>query len=302
MLKSFEQLKEMLAGHAVKRRLGVVAAQDEHTLEAVLMAAKEGLVFPVLLGDAQEIKKLLEYFQCSEDMVEIINIESPEECALKAADMVKEGKLDCIMKGKLETGAIMKVLVNKEHGIRKSDTMSLISFIESPYYHKIMAITDVGLLMHPNLDQKKAMIENARDAFLALGVENPKVAVLAAVEKVNPKMPETIDGDELKKMNKNGTLLGCAVEGPISYDLAVDKEAAEVKGYNSEVSGDADIFVVPNIVAGNLLSKGLTCTGGAKTAGIVVGAMVPLVITSRSAAVEDKYMSIILSALIGSKK
>lgn len=302
MIKSFEQLKKMLAEHTEKRRIGVVAAQDEHTLDAVLMAAKDGLVFPVLLGDAAEIRRLLSHYQYSEEIVEIIDIESPEECALKAAKMVKEGKLDCIMKGKLETGAIMKVLVNKEHGIRKSSTMSLIAFMESPYYHKIMAITDVGLLTYPNLDQKKAMIENAKDAFSALGVHNPKVAVLTPVEKVNPKMPETIEADELKNMNKEGIISGCIVEGPISYDLAVDKKAAEVKGYNSPVSGDADILVVPNIVAGNILAKSLTCTGGAKTAGIVMGAMVPLVITSRSAAVEDKYMSIVLSALIGSKK
>jgi len=302
MITSFKQLKKMVAGHSKKRRIGVVVAQEEHTLDAVSRAAKDGLVWPVLLGDAPLIKELLAKFQCSEDIVEIIDIKSPEDCGLKAAEMVRDGKLDCIMKGKILTGALMKILVNKEHGIRKNDTMSLIAFIESAYYHKILGITDVGLLTYPNLLQKKAMIENAKDAFSALGIENPKVAVLAAVETVNPKMPETIDADELKKMNKEGIITECIVEGPISYDLAVDKSAAQVKGYDSLVSGDVDILVVPNIVAGNLLVKGLTCTGGAKTAGVVMGAMVPVVITSRSATVEDKYMSIVLSALVGSKK
>jgi len=302
MITSFKQLKAMLFEHLEISRIGVVAAQDEHTLDAVVMAAKDGLVWPVLLGDASLIKQLLAKFECSEDIVEIIDIPSPEECALKAAEMVRSGKLDCIMKGKIQTGAIMKILVNKEHGIRKSDTMSLLAFIESPYYKKILGITDVGLLTYPNLEQKKGMIENAKEAFTALGVQNPKIAVLAAVETVNPKMLETIDADELKRMNREGIITDCIVEGPISYDLAVDKSAAQVKGYESPVSGDVDLLVVPNIVAGNLLVKGLICTGGAKTAGIVMGAMVPLVITSRSATVEDKYMSIVLSALVGSKK
>ena len=141
-----------------------------------------------------------------------------------------------------------------------------------------------------------------REVYTALGIENPKVAILNAVEKVNPKMPETVEAAQIKEMNQKGELSGCLVEGPISYDLAMDAESWKIKGYESPVAGDADILVVPNIVAGNILIKCLSFTGNAKTCGVIMGAMVPLIITSRSSPVEDKFMSIVMSALIGGKK
>ena len=158
------------------------------------------------------------------------------------------------------------------------------------------AVTDVGLLTYPTLEQKKGIIQNAVGLFRALGVEEPKVAVLAAVERENPKMPESVDAARLKRMQLDGLLGHCIVEGPISYDLCMDQEAAAIKGYQSPVAGDPDILVVPDIASGNLLSKSLTCTGGAHTCGTVCGAAVPIVITSRSAPAEDKYMSIVLAA------
>ena len=171
--------------------------------------------------------------------------------------------------------------------------------MESPYYHKLFAVTDVGLMMYPSLEQKKIIIENAVGIFNALGETLPKVGVLAAVEKVNPKMPETVDAAKLKEMNMDGTLSGCIVEGPISYDLCMDCEAAAIKEYTSPVAGDPDILLVPNIVSGNLVAKCLTCSGAAKTCGIVSGAKVPIILTSRSAPAEDKYRSIVLSAVVG---
>ncbi|HEY9575105.1 MAG TPA: phosphate acyltransferase [Lachnospiraceae bacterium] len=302
MLKSFEDVKEMLKKSPVKKRLGVVAAHDEHTLDAVVMAAKEGMIEPVLVGDEKEIKKLLKKFDFNSELAEIIPENDAIEAAVKIAELVKAGKLDCIMKGKIETGSLMKVMVNKETGIRKSETMSLVGFIDSPYYHKIFGITDVGLLTYPDVKQKKDAIENAATAFRALGVENPKVAVLAAVEKVNAKMSETVEAEQLKEMNQKGDILGCIVEGPISYDLAMDQEAWKIKGYQSPVAADADIVVVPNITAGNILIKSLSFTGGAKTCGVIFGAQVPLIITSRSSPVEDKFMSIVMSALVGKTK
>ncbi|WP_432409425.1 bifunctional enoyl-CoA hydratase/phosphate acetyltransferase [Wukongibacter sp. M2B1] len=301
-MRSFEEMQKMLKTCPTKRRIAVVAAHDEHTLEAVIMAAKEGLVAPVLIGDQLKIEKILESLDCSKNLVEIINIIDPVEAALESTRMVKEGKVDCIMKGKIETGKLMKVLVDRETGIRKKDTMSLVVFVESPYYHKVFAITDAGLLTYPILEQKKEAIENAVGAFHALGIRKPKVAVLAAVEKINPKMKETIEADELKKMAEDNTITGCILEGPISYDLTMNKEAAEIKGYESPVAGDADILVVPDIVAGNLLVKSLNFTGGAKACGVILGAIVPLVITSRSSKVEDKFMAIVLSALVGKVK
>jgi len=295
MIRSFEEIKAMLAACPVKRRVGVVAAQDEHTLDAVTQAAKDGMIYPVLIGDPEQIRALLQEFNYPAELCEIIPAGDPTECAEIACQLVKNGKLDCIMKGKTETGPLMKVLVNREKGIRKQDTMSMMGTMWSPNYHKIFAITDVGLLTYPTQEQKKAALQNAVDAFRKLGYDNPKVAILASVEKVNPKMPECVEAAAIKEEGVEG----CTIEGPISLDLAMDPEAAAIKGYESPVAGDADILVVPNITCGNVFAKTITTIGGGKTCGAVLGAQVPVIITSRSATAEDKYMSIVLNALIG---
>lgn len=297
MIKNFEQLKEMLKAMPVKRRVAVVPAQDEHTLEAISHAYKDGMVEPVLIGDEPKIREILAQIGTDADKMTIIHVEDPTEAIQKAADMARDGEVDCIMKGKTETGALMKVLVNRERGIRKNDTMSLLAFMESPNYHKVFAITDVGLLTYPSKEQKKAAIENAVEAFHALGVEEPKVAILAAVEKVNPKMKETVEAAEIKEEG----VPGCIIEGPISYDLAMDPASAPIKGYVSPVAGDADLLVVPDIVSGNIAAKTITVIGGGRTGGVVLGAKVPVLLVSRAASADDKYMSIVIAALVGGK-
>lgn len=295
MLKNFEQMKEMLRQQPGKRRVAVAVAQDEHTLQAVSQAARDGLVRPVLIGKEMEIRAILEKIGCPELEVDIINLEDPVECIQKAADLAREGQVDCIMKGKCQTGTLMKVLVNKDTGIRTGDIMSLVGFFESPYYHKVFAITDPALLTYPDLEQKKAEIRNAVGAFHALGENSPKVAMIAAVEKVNPKMPETVEADAIKKEE----IPGCVLEGPISLDLAMDPEAARIKGYESPVAGDADLLVLPDIVAANAVAKTITVIGGGRTGGVVLGAKVPVLLVSRAASADDKYMSIVVAALIG---
>ena len=297
MIKNFEQLKEMLKAMPVKRKVAVVPAQDEHTLEAISHAYRDGMVEPVLIGDEPKIREILAQIGTDADKMTIIHVEDPTEAIQKAADMARDGEVDCIMKGKTETGALMKVLVNRERGIRKNDTMSLLAFMESPNYHKVFAITDVGLLTYPSKDQKKAAIQNAVEAFHALGVEQPKVAILAAVEKVNPKMKETVEAAEIKEEGVEG----CIIEGPISYDLAMDPASAPIKGYVSPVAGDADLLVVPDIVSGNIAAKTITVIGGGRTGGVVLGAKVPVLLVSRAANADDKYMSIVIAALVGGK-
>jgi phosphate butyryltransferase len=297
MIKNFEQLKEMLKAMPVKRKVAVVPAQDEHTLEAISHAYRDGMVEPVLIGDEPKIREILAQIGTDADKMTIIHVEDPTEAIQKAADMARDGEVDCIMKGKTETGALMKVLVNRERGIRKNDTMSLLAFMESPNYHKVFAITDVGLLTYPSKDQKKAAIQNAAEAFHALGVEQPKVAILAAVEKVNPKMKETVEAAEIKEEGVEG----CIIEGPISYDLAMDPASAPIKGYVSPVAGDADLLVVPDIVSGNIAAKTITVIGGGRTGGVVLGAKVPVLLVSRAASADDKYMSIVIAALVGSR-
>ena len=284
MIKNFEQLKEMLKAMPVKRKVAVVPAQDEHTLEAISHAYRDGMVEPVLIGDEPKIREILAQIGTDADKMTIIHVEDPTEAIQKAADMARDGEVDCIMKGKTETGALMKVLVNRERGIRKNDTMSLLAFMESPNYHKVFAITDVGLLTYPSKDQKKAAIQNAVEAFHALGVEQPKVAILAAVEKVNPKMKETVEAAEIKEEGVEG----CIIEGPISYDLAMDPASAPIKGYVSPVAGDADLLVVPDIVSGNIAAKTITVIGGGRTGGVVLGAKVPVLLVSRAASADDR--------------
>lgn len=295
MIKNFEQLKDMLRSMPVRRRVAVTPAQDEHTLEAVCRAYQDGMVDPVLIGDETAIRGILEKLGVSAEGITIIHIQDPIESIQKAADLARVGEVDCIMKGRTETGALMKVLVNKERGIRKNDTMSLLAFMESPNYHKVFAITDVGLLTYPTKEQKRAAIINAVEAFHALGVEQPKVAIIAAVEKVNPKMKETVEAGEIKEEGVEG----CIIEGPISYDLAMDPQSAPVKGYESPVAGDADILVMPDIVSGNVAAKTVTVIGGGRTGGVVLGAQVPVLLVSRAASADDKYMSIVLAALVG---
>ncbi len=295
MLKNFEQMKEMLRQKPGKRRVAVAVAQDEHTLEAVNLAAKEGLIQPVLVGDKAKIEEVLKTIHFTGTEPEILDVPDVENAIQTAADLAREGQVECIMKGKCQTGQLMKVLVNKDTGIRVGETMSLVGFFESPYYHKVFAITDPALLTYPDLDQKRAMIHNAVGAFHALGEMNPKVAMIAAVEKVNPKMPETVDWDTLKKEG----IPGCTLEGPISMDLAMSREAAEIKGYKSPVAGDADLLVMPDIVTANAVAKTITVIGGGRTGGVVLGAKVPVLLVSRAATADDKFMSIVVAALIG---
>ena len=297
MIKSFDELVARLRRQPSRKRVAVVAAQDEHTLEAVVRAHADGLVDPVLLGEGPQVRTLLDRLGAGNLKGRIEDITDATACAERACQLARAGEVDCIMKGGLTTGTLMKVLVNRDRGIRAGGVMSIAAFMESPHYHKLFVITDVGLLTYPNKAQKRGAIENAVGALHRLGIEKPKVAMLAAVEKVNPKMPETVDADEIKREGIEGAI----VEGPISYDLAMDREAARLKGYESPVAGDADILAVPDIVSGNIAAKTITVIGGGRTGGCVLGGLVPILLVSRAASVEDKYLSIVVSALVGGR-
>jgi phosphate butyryltransferase len=294
--KNFNELIESVQKAKSKKRVVVAAAQDEHTLEAVFKAKKNNIVDPILVGDKLKIKEVLESLHVGLNDENIIHVEDDASAAIKAVELINENKADFIMKGKIQTADLLRAVVNKEKGLRTGSVMSHIALHEIPSYHKLLAVTDGGMMLYPNVEEKKQIIENAVSTFINMGYENPKVAVLAAVETVNPKMPETVDADMLKKMNQLGEIKDCIIEGPISYDLTMSKESAEIKGFSSEVTGEADILIVPNITAGNILGKSLMYSAGAKMAGFIVGAKVPIVLTSRGSTAEEKYLSIVLSA------
>ena len=296
MFKSFKELIEKVQNDGSKKVVAVVSAADEHTLEAVFEARKDNIVEPILIGNKLKIKEILDKLKVQLDDDAIIEAEDDAAAAAKAVELIHESKADFIMKGKIQTADLLKAVVNKEKGLRTGSVMSHVAIYEVPTYHKLLAITDGGMMLYPNVDEKKQILENAVNAFLAMGYEEPKVAVLAAVENVNPKMPETVDADILKKMNEAGEIKNCIVEGPISYDLSMSKESAELKGYSSPVTGEVDILLVPNITSGNLLGKALSYSAGGKMAGFIIGAKVPIVLTSRGATSEEKYLSLVLSA------
>jgi len=295
-LKNFKELIEKVQKHDSVKRVAVAAAHDEHTLEAVFKAAGDRLVEPVLVGNKEKTEEILKKLNVEYEPISIINTESDKESAEKTVELIHENKADFIMKGKLQTADLLKAVVDKEKGLRTGNVISHVAILEIPAYHKLLAVTDGGMVMYPNVDEKKQILENAVNVFLAMGYACTKVAVLAAVETVNPKMQETLDADTLKKMNQAGEIKNCMVEGPISFDLTFNKESAEIKGYSSPVTGEADILLVPNITTGNIMSKALIEMAGATMAGMVVGAKVPIVLTSRGASSEEKYLSLVLSA------
>ena len=301
IFNNFAELAELVKKMPEKTKVAVVAAQDEHTLEAITTAVKDGLVEAVLIGAEEKIAAILTSLGEKKENYEIIPAENVEECLEIAVKLVHDGIAGAIMKGKLETGQLMKAVLKKENDLRKGGLISLIGFFECPNYHKMFAVSDVAMNTYPDFDGKRAILENAVDVMHKVGVENPKVAVLCAVEKENPKMKETVDAAALKELNRKGEITGCVVEGPISLDLAVVKESAAIKGFESPVAGDADLMIVPDLVSGNLMAKALTELGGCTTAGLMVGAKVPIILVSRAAAASDKYYSIALAAYTGGK-
>lgn len=297
-MKNFDELIQIVHKNPQKKKVVVVAAHDEHTLEGINRAYENGIIIPILIGDKAKIESIIKKEGFSFLEAEIIDINDDIEAAFVAVEMIRERKADFIMKGKLQTADLLKQVVNKEHGLKASEVMSHVGLFEVPSYHKLMVITDGGMLPYPDLLQKSMIIQNALMVLKKLGYDTPKVAALAAAEVVNPKMKESVDAAELKKMNQDGVLTDCIVEGPISYDLMISKEAAEIKGYESPVTGDTDILLTPDMTTGNLLAKSLMCSAGARMAGIIVGAKVPIVLVSRGASSEEKFFSIVLAAAV----
>ena len=278
--------------------IAVVEAQEEHTIQSVIKASEDGIAIPIFIGDVEKIRKMLSKCVGSREGYEIIQSEKPQDSVRLAAQLVNKGIVTAIMKGKIGSGDLIRAILDKNNDLLIGRMLSLAGIFAPPRYHKIFAVSDVGLNTRPDLNCKKAIIENAVLMLRVLGVEKPKVAVLAAFEKASAKMPEAIDAQILKNMNENKELVNCIIEGPISFDLATSKEAVKIKDYDSPVGGDADLLVVPDIVSGNILAKCLTGFSGSQTAGAVLGAKVPIAFSSRSAEIADKYNSIALAVCI----
>lgn len=298
MIKKLDDIFNELKLCNEKAVLSVAAAHDEEVLLAVKDACEMNIIKAILIGEEGKIREIAGNIKFDLTDVEVIDESDLKLCAEKAVKLVSSGKADYVMKGLLDTSIILKEVLNKEYGLRTDSLLSHVMIYEVPSYHKLLVLTDGGMNINPDVSQKKKIADNAIKAAKSLGIETVKVACLAAKEKVNPKMQATLDADELKSMYKDGMFgKNVIVEGPIAFDLAVSEEACKIKGYESEVGGDADILLVPNIETGNGIGKALTYMANAKSAGIIMGAKAPVVLVSRADTHESKLYSIAYGAI-----
>lgn len=298
MVKRLEELLA-LAKEKERKTISVAAAHDKEVLEAVTEAVQLRIVDAVLVGDEDKIRFIAKEHGFNIENISIINEIDAKLCAAKAVELVATGKANFIMKGMLNTSDLLKAVLNKEAGLKKEELLSHVMLYDVQTYHKLIMLTDGGMVTYPELKDKIAIINNAVKLAHALGIDKPKVAPICAVESVNPSMQATIDASVLSQMNKRGQIKGCIIDGPLALDNAISKEAAEHKGIISEVAGDADILLVPNIESGNFLGKALTYFAKAENAGVILGAKCPVVLVSRADSSRSKLYSIALGSLLG---
>jgi phosphate butyryltransferase len=297
MMKKLEDIASA-ARNGKKMRIAVAGAADLPVLEAVHAADKAGIAEPLLVGDRRNIEDLAARIGM-DSKTEIIDVADPVKAAAKAVSCVREEAAQILMKGFISTETLLRAVLNKESGIPSGKLLSHAGIFESPHYPKLLCVTDAAMNIAPSLEEKIVILNNAVSLFHKLDEKNPKVAIVTAVETVNPKMESTVHAAMLTQMNRRGQIKGCVVDGPLALDNAISKEAAAHKGIGGEVAGNADIILVPGIEAGNVLYKALVFLGEAALAGIIIGAKAPIVLTSRSDSDISKLYSIALAACAG---
>ena len=297
MSKSFEELISK-ANQKPLKKVSVSNAQDEPVLQAVKAAKEQNIATSILVGDEAKIREIAASIDMDLTDFEIINEPDTEAAALKAVELVHNGKADILLKGLLETKTFLKSVLNKEVGLRTGKMLSHVCVFEIEGIDRLLFFTDVAFNTYPTLADKVNIINNAVEVAHACGIECPKVAPLCAVETVNPKMQPTVDADNLTKMYEGGDFKGCQIYGPLSMDLAIDPEAAVHKGVTNPVAGHADILLFPNIDAGNITYKILVRTAKVKIGNVLVGTSAPVVLTSRSDDFQTKLNSIALATVI----
>ena len=298
-IEKITDIYEVLKGRTEKKRLVVAYANDSHSIEAVAQAVEMELVEATLVGDTEVIKQI-----CAENGYDISRFRIVHETndtkgAERAVELIRNGEADVLMKGLVSTDKYMHAILNKEKGlVDPNAVISHVTVMECPAYHKLLVVSDVAIIPCPDLKQKTAIIKYVTKTAKKLGIDTPKVAMIAPTEQVLPKVQSTVDAAILAKMNERGQLPGMIVEGPMALDVAVDREAAEIKKMHSPVAGDADCLVFPNLESGNVFYKTNTKLAGARLGAVLMGARVPSVLSSRGDNVETKLNSIALAALL----
>lgn len=297
-IKNFTDLLDA-AQKQPEKRLVVVNGVDENTIEALNLAVDMGFVTPILTGDSKTIEKTLDSLNIDKRKYRVEHADSPKDAAEKAVELVNKGEADLVMKGLLPTDKFMRVLLKKDYGlVPASGTLSHISVMENPNYHKLLIFSDAGVIPYPDLKQKILMTGYLIDAAKRLGISNPKVAVIAPTEQIIISIQSCMDGATIAKMSEHGQIEGGMVDGPMALDVALDRASAEIKGFTSPVAGDADCLLFPNIDAANVFYKTNSKLCDAELSGIIAGAKVPVVVSSRGDSEKTKLNSIALASLL----
>ena len=298
MSKSFDDLLDRLS-QVEKKKVSVAVAQDDEVLLAVKAAKEKGIADSILVGDLDKIQPIADEIGMDLSDYEVVDVKDPIEASLAAVKLVHDGKADMYMKGLIDTKDFLRSVLDKEVGLRTGKPLSHVCVFEMEGVDHLLFLTDVAFVPYPTLEDKANIINNTVAICNACGIDNPKVAPLAAVEVVNPKMPETVEADELRQMNERGEITGCIVDGPLSLDLATCPEAAQHKGATGrKIVGDADVLLFPDIHAGNILYKGLVHFANVKNGNLITGTAAPVILTSRSDSFEVKVNSLALGALV----
>ncbi|MEW6042509.1 MAG: phosphate acyltransferase, partial [Elusimicrobiota bacterium] len=272
---------------------------DDDAIGAVKMAIDEDMAYGVLIGDEEKIKEILKHVDIKKDNIEIINQPVPQKAVLHALDLYHSGRVDLIMKGSITTGVLLRVLLNKENGIRTGKVLSHVGVFEIEGINKLMYISDAAINIKPSISEKVDICKNAIYIAHRLGNKRPKVAMITPFERIElDSIPSSVDAAVISKMGDCGQIEGADIEGPVSLDLAISKKAASVKHYNRPIAGEGDIFIVPDIEAGNIFYKGVIYFARCKMAGLVAGARTPIILTSRSDSEDIKLNSIALAIMI----
>lgn len=296
-----KKLDDLLLIKGNKMKLVVVACHDEDVLEAVVDSSNMGITEPILIGNKDETYKIAERLGLNVSGFRFVEEEDIAVAAEIGVKMVSNGEADFIMKGLVDTSILMKCVLNKEWGLRTDSLLSHVMVYDVNSYHKLIYLTDGGMNLAPSIEEKISIVKNAVLVAKAMGNHIVKIAALAAKEKVNPKMQATVDANTLQELSQNGEFgEGVLLEGPLALDLALSREAAKVKGFNSEIAGDTDVLLVPNIEMGNGIGKAITYLANGKSAGIIMGAKAPVVLVSRADDKDSKLYSIALGNMIAS--
>ena len=275
----------------------VVHPCDETSLRGALEAAEAGIIVPILVGPAAKVTAVARANKLNIDGIELIDVPHSDAAAAKAVDLIHAGMAELLMKGSLHTDELMRAVTSSKTGLRTARRISHVFVMDVPTYAETLFITDAAINIFPDLDVKRDIVQNAIDLFTQVGLGTPRVAILSAVETVTSKIPSTIEAAALCKMADRGQITGGVLDGPLAFDNAIDPEAARIKGIKSEVAGRAQILVVPDLEAGNMLAKNLSFMAKADAAGIVLGARVPIILTSRADSVRTRMASCAVAAL-----